>query len=139
MIEISTEVDLANIIKHDPRILIIFFSTSYCTSCNLLTPKLADLEKKYSNEILVIKIDGQKAINLFRHYFVDQIPTIVFYQNKFLFKRYRLVGANVDTIENVVNIIQSRYNKKVNDLQSVKPPNPGDIYNFNRGQVRWTS
>ena len=137
MIEVYSETDLYNIIKNDPRIIIIMFEADYCTSCNLLKPKLMDLEKRYSNKLLLISINANRGNLILQHYFVDQLPTIIFYQNQYQFKQYRLVGPTLDTIETVINIILTRYSKKVNNLKAVKPTNPEDIYTLQDRLNRW--
>ena len=60
MIEITKIEELQYIVNKDPRIILVVFTSAWCTPCNLLIPQLQELEKRYANKCLVINIDVYK-------------------------------------------------------------------------------
>jgi thiol-disulfide isomerase/thioredoxin len=73
MIEITKIEELQYIVNKDPRVILVVFTSNWCTPCNLLIPQLQELEKRYANKCLVINIDIFMKIGELSQYLESKI------------------------------------------------------------------
>lgn len=124
MIEITKLEELHYIVKKDPRVLLVVFTATWCTPCNLLIPQLQELEKNFANKCLVINIDVDKY-NAFMNYFALQsIPTMVHYYNKKIWDDLTITGADIGTAYENVSILLTEHNDGVQPMIRALKTNP---------------
>lgn len=110
MIEIASKTNLYNVINNSPQLLILYFTAKWCTPCQVFTPQLLAMENKLMNKVLVIKIDVDQATEIIDTFGISAVPTLVFFQNKRLYKDLTLTGANIGTVYQNINTINNFYN-----------------------------
>lgn len=68
------------IVKNSHKLSIIDFFADWCMPCQMLTPVLNELDKKYKN-LEVYKINIDEAPNVAMTYNINSIPTMIFFKN----------------------------------------------------------
>ena len=79
---IGTLEEIKKIVDNDPRVVILYFSASWCTPCNIFNPQLQDMEKFYANKILIIEINVDRFPRISDAFGIASIPTLMFFFNK---------------------------------------------------------
>ena len=68
------------IIKNSHKVSIIDFYADWCVPCQMLTPILNELDKKYSDlEIFKVNIEETPNINML--YGINSVPTMLFFKD----------------------------------------------------------
>lgn len=68
------------IIKNSHKVSIIDFYAEWCVPCQMLTPILNELDKKYSDlEIFKVNIEETPNINML--YGINSVPTMLFFKD----------------------------------------------------------
>ena len=92
-LSISLE-DVAKSIVDNQHVL-LYFKTLWCVPCRKLEPIIEQMERDFSDEVEIIKIDVDINIDVSEHYKVSSIPTLVFLsQSKELWRSVGFVDAN---------------------------------------------
>ena len=68
------------IVKNSHKLSIIDFFADWCMPCQMLTPVLNELDKKYKN-LEVYKVNVDEAQNVAMTYNISSIPTMIFFKN----------------------------------------------------------
>ena len=68
------------IIKNSHKISIINFFADWCVPCQMQTPILLELNKKYP-DIEIYKVNVDESPNAILTYGVNSVPTTVFFKN----------------------------------------------------------
>lgn len=68
------------IVKNSHKLSIIDFFADWCMPCQMLTPVLNELDKKYKN-LEVYKVNVDEAQNVAMTYNINSIPTMIFFKN----------------------------------------------------------
>ena len=68
------------VLKNEKLVIIDFFAT-WCGPCQMLTPVLQNLDKKYGEEIEIYKVNVDEAQDSAIRYGVMSVPTLVFFKN----------------------------------------------------------
>ena len=68
------------IVKNSHKLSIIDFFADWCMPCQMLTPVLNELDKKYKN-LDVYKVNVDEAQNVAMTYNISSIPTMIFFKN----------------------------------------------------------
>ena len=124
MIEITKLEELHYIVKKDPRVLLVVFTATWCTPCNLLIPQLQELEKNFANKCLVINVDIYKY-NAFMNFFsLQSIPSMVYYYNKKIWDTLTITGADIGTAYENVSILLTEHNDGVQPMIRALKTNP---------------
>ncbi|XP_050315069.1 thioredoxin-2 [Anthonomus grandis grandis] len=79
----------------DQLVVIDFFAT-WCGPCRMISPKLEELAKEYSN-VHILKIDVDECEELAMEYKISSMPTFVFIKNKQVIMTFS--GANYDKLK----------------------------------------
>ena len=124
MIEITKIEELQYIVKKDPRVLLVVFTSAWCTPCNLLIPQLQDLEKRYANKCLVINVDIYKYKAFMNYFSLQSIPTMVYYYNKKIWDTLTITGADIGTAYENVSILLTEHNDGVQPMIRALKTNP---------------
>ena len=69
------------IIKNSDKLVLIDFFADWCVPCQMLTPILQEIDKKYK-DIEVYKINTDESSNANIIYGITSVPTVVFLKNK---------------------------------------------------------
>ena len=102
VIEITTLEELENINQiYINQLIIIDFSASWCSPCQMIKPIFADLSNQYINCVF-LKVDVDKSIELQDFFKPKLLPTFFLMKNGNIF--YKWTGANPDTLKH--NIIK---------------------------------
>ena len=68
------------IVKNSHKLSIIDFFADWCAPCQMLTPVLNELDKKYRN-LEVYKVNVDESQNVSMTYNINSIPTMIFFKN----------------------------------------------------------
>lgn len=124
MIEITKIEELQYIVNKDPRIILVVFTSTWCTPCNLLIPQLQELEKRYANKCLVINIDIDKYKSFMNFFSIQSIPTMIYYYNKKIWDALTITGADIGTAYENVSILLTEHNDGVQPMIRALKTNP---------------
>ena len=92
-LSISLE-DVAKSIEDNQHVL-LYFKTLWCVPCRKLEPIIQQMERDFSDELEIIKIDVDLNIDVSDHFKVSGIPTLVFLnQSKELWRSIGFVEAD---------------------------------------------
>lgn len=124
MIEITKIEELQYIVNKDPRIILVVFTSTWCTPCNLLIPQLQELEKRYANKCLVINVDVYKYKAFMNFFSLQSIPTMIYYYNKKIWDALTITGADIGTAYENVSILLTEHNDGVQPMIRALKTNP---------------
>ncbi len=124
MIEITKIEELQYIVNKDPRVILVVFTSNWCTPCNLLIPQLQELEKRYANKCLVINIDVYKYKSFMNFFSLQSIPTMVYYYDKKIWDALTITGADIGTAYENVSILITEHNDGVQPMIRALKTNP---------------
>ncbi|KAJ8917391.1 hypothetical protein NQ315_002415, partial [Exocentrus adspersus] len=82
----------------DQLVVIDFFAT-WCGPCKMISPKLEELSKEYTN-ILILKVDVDECEDIAMEYNISSMPTFVFIKNKAVVTTFS--GANYDKLKQTI-------------------------------------
>ena len=124
MIEITKIEELQYIVNKDPRIILVVFTSTWCTPCNLLIPQLQELEKRYANKCLVINVDIYKYKAFMNFFSLQSIPSMIYYYNKKIWDKLTITGADIGTAYENVSILLTEHNDGVQPMIRALKTNP---------------
>lgn len=124
MIEITKIEELQYIVNKDPRVILVVFTSTWCTPCNLLIPQLQELEKRYANKCLVININVYKYKAFMDFFSLQSIPTMIYYYNKKIWDTLTITGADIGTAYENVSILLTEHNDGVQPMIRALKTNP---------------
>jgi len=107
---IGTLEEIIKIVDIDPRVIVLDFSAQWCTPCNILTPQLEDMERFYSNKLMIIQINVDRFPKISDAFGISSIPTLIFFYNKILWKKLTVTGGDIGQAYNNVNILLTQHN-----------------------------
>lgn len=124
MIEIDTIEKLNKIIKKDSRVIVVVFTTTSCTPCNLFRDPLIEMEKRFANTCLVINIDIDKYKSFLEYYNISSIPLVIYYYNQIFWENLTFVGADIGKAYENVSILLTQHNDGVQPITTALKKNP---------------
>jgi len=68
------------IIKNSHKLTIIDFFADWCAPCQMLTPVLVELDKKYP-EVEIYKVNVDESPSATMMYGISSVPTMMFFKN----------------------------------------------------------
>ncbi|MDY2724909.1 MAG: thioredoxin [Candidatus Onthovivens sp.] len=77
--EIESRNEFNEIVKEEKLTVVDFFAT-WCGPCRMLAPELHELESEHP-EINVVKVDVDKLPELAGIYYINAVPTLIFFKN----------------------------------------------------------
>lgn len=73
--------DFNDLLKSDKKILVDFYAV-WCGPCKQMEPFLLTMQKDLADKVTIIRIDVDKNKTLATQLKIDQLPTLVLYENK---------------------------------------------------------
>ena len=107
---IGTLEEIKKIVDNDPRVVILYFSASWCTPCNIFNPQLQDMEKFFANKVLIIEINVDRFPRISDAFGISSIPTLMFFFNKILWRKLTVTGADIGQSYDNVSILLTQHN-----------------------------
>lgn len=95
------------IIKNSHKLSIIDFYADWCIPCQMLTPVLQELDKKYS-EIEVYKVNIDESQNSTISYGINSVPTLVFFKDGEEVER----RVGLESLNNLSKIVEEFVSEK---------------------------
>lgn len=68
------------IIKNSHKIVMIDFFADWCVPCQMLTPVLSEVDKKY-HDVEIYKVNVDESPNASMLYDIHSVPTILFFKD----------------------------------------------------------
>ena len=121
---IGTLEEIKKIVDKDPRVVILYFSASWCTPCNIFNPQLQDMEKFYANKVIIIEINVDRFPRISDAFGISSIPTLMFFFNKILWRKLTVTGADLGQAYDNVSILLTQHNDGEQQLKSDLIYNP---------------
>jgi thioredoxin len=81
--------DFNDLINSDKKVLVDFYA-EWCGPCKQMEPYLLKMQKEMADKLVIIRIDVDKNKTLATQMKIDQLPTMVLYENKAVQKK--LIG-----------------------------------------------
>ena len=76
-----TTSDFDNLLKTDKKVLVDFYA-EWCGPCKQMEPYLLKMQKEMADKIVIVRIDVDKNKTLATQMKIEQLPTMVLYENK---------------------------------------------------------
>ncbi|MCD0473779.1 thioredoxin domain-containing protein [Flavobacterium sp. EDS] len=73
--------DYAALLNTDKKVLIDFYA-EWCGPCKQMTPYLTKMQKELADKVVIIRIDVDQNKTLVKDMKIDQLPTLLLYENK---------------------------------------------------------
>lgn len=77
-IEVGQIID--EVLKNEGLVVVDFFAT-WCAPCQMLAPVIAELDKKYSDEVQFYKVNVDESEEIAMRYGVSSVPTLIFFKD----------------------------------------------------------
>lgn len=88
VVTIKTQADLNKYLKQSAsKLVVIDFYATWCGPCKDIAPKLAALQKYYSN-VAIVKVDVEKCEKIAMDYRINSMPTFCFVKNGRVVSRF---------------------------------------------------
>ncbi len=75
-----TSEDFAEKVLNAPQMVIVNFSASWSSSCQILDPEFEVISKEYQERVLFAKLDVDQNEDLTGQWNVDGVPTLIFFK-----------------------------------------------------------
>jgi thioredoxin len=73
--------DFNDLINSDKKVLVDFYA-EWCGPCKQMEPYLLKMQKEMADKVVIIRVDVDKNKTLATQLKIDQLPTMVLYENK---------------------------------------------------------
>lgn len=83
----------------DKLVVVDFFAT-WCGPCKVIAPKLDEFQNRFSEKIVIIKVDVDECEDLAAKYNISSMPTFLFIKNKEVVDQF--AGANPDKLQSYI-------------------------------------
>jgi thioredoxin 1 len=88
------------------KFVIIDFFANWCGPCKAISPIIDNVSEKYTDKIIIGKINVDENTELLEQYEIKSIPTILFFRNGELIDK--TVGAvTMQVLENKIKLLMS--------------------------------
>jgi thioredoxin 1 len=74
-----TSEDFAEKVLNAPQMVIVNFSASWSSSCQILDPEFEVISKEYQGRVIFAKLDVDQNEDLTGQWNVDGVPTLIFF------------------------------------------------------------
>lgn len=88
------------------RSILVDFYAEWCGPCKLLAPRLEELRFKYPN-VLIIKVDVDKAEEICNEYSITSMPTVIGFNNRNIIET--VFGFNDTKITELMEKLESTF------------------------------
>ena len=76
-----TSQEYTALLNTDKKVLIDFYA-EWCGPCKQMTPYLTKMQKELADKVVIIRIDVDQNKTLVKDMKIDQLPTLILYENK---------------------------------------------------------
>ena len=76
-----TSQEYAELLNSDKKVLIDFYA-EWCAPCKKMTPYLLKMQKDMADKVVIIRLDADKNKTLLQEMKIDELPTLLLYENK---------------------------------------------------------
>lgn len=76
-----TSQEYAVLLNSDKKVLIDFYA-EWCAPCKKMTPYLLKMQKEMADKVVIIRLDADKNKTLLQEMKIDELPTLLLYENK---------------------------------------------------------
>lgn len=76
-----TNQEYETLLNSDKKVLVDFYA-EWCGPCKQMTPYLTKMQKELADKVVIIRIDVDKNKTLVKNMKIDQLPTLILYENK---------------------------------------------------------
>jgi len=80
---------------NDPKLIVLRYTAQWCSPCRAIAPIFDKLSEKYSDNVIMGKVDVDENPNLSIEYGITNIPAVLFIKNGKVLEK--LVGANTNS------------------------------------------
>ena len=91
-----TLLSLKQLMASEQRLIVLDCYAQWCGPCKKIAPEVSQLQEKYDNKILVIKVDVEECDDIAEHFQIQAMPTFVFLKHNTLLEK--VLGANMGVI-----------------------------------------
>jgi len=95
-----TLLSLKQLIETEKRLIVLDFYAKWCEPCNKISKDVNELESKYDNRILVLKVDVEECDDITEHFKINSMPTFLFIKNNKLIDTVK--GANMSLVNQTI-------------------------------------
>lgn len=76
-----TQKEYADLLNSDKKVLIDFYA-EWCAPCKKMTPYLLKMQKELGDKMVIIRLDADKNKSLLLEMKINELPTLLLYENK---------------------------------------------------------
>jgi thioredoxin len=76
-----TSQEYAKLLNSDKKVLIDFYA-EWCAPCKKMSPYLLQMQKDLADKVVIIRLDADKNKSLLQEMKIDELPTLLLYENK---------------------------------------------------------
>lgn len=77
---IENEQIINEVLKSEKLVIVDFFAT-WCGPCQMIAPILNEIDKKYSDEVEIYKVNVDENQDAAIRYGVSSVPTLIFFKD----------------------------------------------------------
>lgn len=72
---------IINEVLNSEKLVIVDFFATWCGPCQMLAPILANLDRKYNEEVEIYKVNVDETQDAAIRYGVTSVPTLIFFKD----------------------------------------------------------
>ena len=72
---------IINEVLNSEKLVIVDFFATWCGPCQMLAPILANLDRKYNEEVEIYKVNFDETQDAAIRYGVTSVPTLIFFKD----------------------------------------------------------
>lgn len=76
-----TNQEYAELLNSDKKVLIDFYA-KWCAPCKKMAPYLDKMQKEMTDKLVIIRLDADENKTLMKEMKIDELPTLLLYENK---------------------------------------------------------
>lgn len=93
------------VLKNENKLIIIDFFATWCMPCQMLTPILVEMDKKYNENVEFYKVNIDENQETAIRYGIESVPTIIFFKN----------GVEIERQIGLIN--EEKFSKLIEELK----------------------
>jgi thiol-disulfide isomerase/thioredoxin len=95
----------ANAVLNNDNNVIIYFMLNTCKYCNIVYPYYLELEEKYKNQILFLKVNCSNDLDIIDKYDITKLPVFIGLKTPDTdpVYQFRFDTTNIEEFDNLIN------------------------------------